>query len=428
MRDAAVPPGAGPEAAGAAAPPPARRSAAVPMLLAVQFATGIVLSPAFSLLPVFLRDLGLSATIVSLIVSLQRMAGLGSSLAGGVLADAVGTKRTLVAGQTLYFTATLVFAARSPWLVALLWTVSGIGMGPVTLSTTGYLIEKADRAKLGLLTALLNLGITIGAVVANPLAGLLVDRSGWSSVVPFTALPALALVAVTAFFLPRSARHAVPGAHPPRRRLFRSAGPLFPASRGARLLALTRLLSTVSYGMLLVFVPLLLKEAGASTAAIAAYATAINVAASLAQVAVGRIADRSGWPAPALASLAAIALGSLGIVLLPSRPWAAAACGTAAVAAAWAFSALMPIQVTKLVPVAEHGRTLGVLNQSWFAAMIFSGLAGGVLFDAWHPLPFAVGALAAASAAVATAGLARGVTADGLSSPDRPGPVAAGGG
>ena len=84
--------------------------------------------------------------------------------------------------------ACLVFAARAPWLVALLWAVSGIGMGPVTLSMTGYLIEKADPARLGLFTALLNWGITIGAVVASPLAGLLVDRSGWAALVPFTAL------------------------------------------------------------------------------------------------------------------------------------------------------------------------------------------------------------------------------------------------
>ncbi len=157
-----------------------KRLPAVPMLLAVQLAIGLVLSPAFTFLPVFLKDLGLSATLVSLVIALQRVVGLGSSMVGGVLLDSVGAKRTLVAGQVLYFAATLVFAARAPWLVALLWAVSGIGMGPVTLSMTGYLIEKADPARLGLFTALLNWGITIGAVVSSPLAGLLrrPDRLG----------------------------------------------------------------------------------------------------------------------------------------------------------------------------------------------------------------------------------------------------------
>jgi MFS family permease len=384
-------------------PAPPRRSPAVPLLLAVQLATGLVLSPVFTFLPVFLKDLGLSVTLVSLVIALQRMVGLGSSIAGGVLLDSVGAKRTLVAGQILYFAATLVFAARAPWPVALLWAVSGIGMGPVTLSMTGYLIEKADPARLGLFTALLNLGITIGAVISSPLAGLMVDRSGWQALVPFTALPALALVLFTAIALPRSARHAglrLPGAAPGR--------PLFPTARSARLIALGRLLPTVSYGMLLVYVPLLLKSAGASNVDIGLYATAINVGASLAALTVGRIADRSGWTGPTLASSAVLALASLGVAVFHARAWPVAACGTVAVAAAWALSALMPIQVTKHVPVAEHGRALGFINQSWFAAMILSGLAGGVLFDAWPGLPFLVGFLAAAAGIPVMVVVARG--------------------
>ncbi len=72
--------------------------------------------------------------------------------------------------------------------------------------------------------------------------------------------------------------------------------------------------------MLLVFVPLLLKSAGATNAVIALYATAINVGASLLQLAVGRIADRSGWTGPTIASYAALALGSLGIAVFPRTP------------------------------------------------------------------------------------------------------------
>jgi MFS family permease len=392
-----------------------KRSTAVPLLLAVQLATGLVLSPVFTFLPVFLKDLGLSVTLVSLVIALQRMVGLGSSMAGGVLLDSVGAKRTLVAGQVLYFAATLVFAARAPWPVALLWAASGIGMGPVTLATTGYLIEKADPARLGLFTALLSLGITIGAVIASPLAGLLVDRSGWQALVPFTALPALALLLFTAIALPRSARHAglrLPGTAPGR--------PLFPGTRSARLIALGRLLPTVSYGMLLVYVPLLLKSAGASNADIGFYATAINVGASLASLAVGRIADRSGWTGPTLAGYAALALGSLGVAVFHARAWPVAVCGTVAVAAAWALSAVMPIQVTKHVPVAEHGRALAFINQSWFAAMILSGLAGGVLFDVWPGLPFLVGFLAAAAGAPVMMVVARGGDPGSVNEPGRP--------
>jgi MFS family permease len=78
----------------------------------------------------------------------------------------------------------------------------------------------------------------------------------------------------------------------------------------------------------------------------------------------------------------------------------------------------MPTQVTKHVPAAEHGRALGFINQSWYAAMILSGLAGGVLFDAWPGLPFLVGFLAAAAGIPVMAVVARG-GAPVVSEPDR---------
>ncbi len=171
--------------------------------------------------------------------------------------------------------------------------------------------------------------------------------------------------------------------------------------------------------MLLVFVPLLLKAAGASNAVIALYVTACNVGASLAQLAVGRIADRSGWVGPTIASFAALALGSLGIALFHAHAWPVAACGTVAVSGAWVLSALVPVQVTKHVPVAQHGRALGFINQSWYAAMILSGLAGGVLFDAWEGLPFLVGFLAAAAAVPVMLVVARGGGPE-VNAPDRP--------
>ncbi|MCX7031464.1 MAG: MFS transporter, partial [Spirochaetes bacterium] len=100
-----------------AAAPPAR-SPAVPMLLALQLLTGIVVAPALAFFPVYLKDLGLSAVLISGIVTIQRVMGLGSSLAGGALVDTIGAKRTLVAGQVLYFAATLLFLTCSPWWIA----------------------------------------------------------------------------------------------------------------------------------------------------------------------------------------------------------------------------------------------------------------------------------------------------------------------
>jgi PPP family 3-phenylpropionic acid transporter len=370
------------------------RSPGVPLLLAVQLVTGVVLAPVFTFFPVYLKEIGFSVVLISVIATLQRVMSLGSSLVGGTLVDTIGTKRILVAGQVLYFAGTLLFLSRDSWWIALVWAVCGIGMGPVSLASTSYLIEKADRARLGLFTALLYWGITLGGAIGNPLAAALLGRTGWKGLVPFTAIPAVGIVAATAFALPGSMRRDPAAARPPG---LLSAVALAAASPPIRLLVWMRFLPTVCYGTLLVFVPLLLKDAGASNAAIALYGTAVSVCASLAQLAVGRLADRTGWKGPTAASFAALAVAAFVIAALPNQLWVVFAGGTLAMSAAWSLSTLLPIQMMKAVEPSEIGRVLGAIQLFWNVAMILAGLAGGVLFVAWNGLPFLVGGLAAAA-------------------------------
>jgi MFS family permease len=168
-----------------------------------------------------------------------------------------------------------------------------------------------------------------------------------------------------------------------------------------------RFLPTICYGMLLVFVPLLLKDAGASNATIALYATASSVCASLAQLAVGRITDRAGWRAPTGASYVVLAAASLAIAVFPGRLWVVFAAATAAVSAAWSLSTLTPTQVTQAVEPSGVGRALGYIHLFWNLAMILAGLTGGVLFEVWNGLPLLIGGIAAAAGLPLAAGFAR---------------------
>jgi len=209
---------------------------------------------------------------------------------------------------------------------------------------------------------------------------------------------------LTAIALPRSVRTDPLAARPT---AIRSAIGLASATPPVRLLAWMRFLPTVCYGMLLVFVPLLLKDAGASTTVIALYGTASSVCASLAQLAVGRIADRTGWKAPTAASYSTLATAALVIAALPNRLWVVFAGGTAAIAGAWSLSTLLPVQMTKAVEPSAVGRALGFIHLFWNLAMILAGLAGGVLFETWNGLPFLVGGAAAAAGLAAAAAFAR---------------------
>ena len=373
--------------------PSDRKSFTVPitLLLGTQLLTCLAVAPVVTFFPVYLDDLGYSAVLIAGIVTLQRIMGLIASLAGGVMADSFGAKRTLVLGQLCYFVGTLLFLARAPLWVSVIWAVNGLGTGLHILGGQNYLLEKADHAFLGILTALYLWGYTVGTSISNPIAAALMGRVGYSGLTLFMVVPAAATLIVTAVALPSSQR--VSGDSK--------------ANWGYRgiafrpivlMLAGLRFLPTFCYGTAMVFVPLLLKNAGASNQLIALFATVSSLFATLTQLAVGRIADRASWKAPTAAAYVLLAASSLAIGAWPARLWTVFACGTVGIGAAWSLSTLLPTLVSKVTASAERGRVLGYVHLFWNLAMILSSLTGGYLFETRLGLPFLAGGLACAGA------------------------------
>ncbi len=363
----------------------------ITLLLGVQFLSCLAVAPALTFFPVYLDDLGYSAVLIAGIVTLQRIMGFIASLAGGVMTDSFGAKRTLVLGQLSYFAGTLLFLARAPLWVSVIWAVNGIGTGLLVLGGQTYLMEKADHAFLGILTALYLWGYTVGTSVANPLAAALMGRLGYSGLTLFMAVPAAATLLLAAAALPPSQRQAGAAAA---NRGYREIA----FRRDVLLLAGLRFLPTFCYGMAMVFVPLQLKNAGASNPLIALFATASSLFATLAQLAAGRIADRASWKAPTTAAYALLAASSLAVGAWPGSLWVVFACGIVGIGAAWSLSTLLPTLVSKVTAPAERGRVLGYVHLFWNLGMILSSLAGGYLFETWPGLPLLAGGLASAGA------------------------------
>ena len=70
--------------------------ARVVLLLVLQFATGVIVSPVGTFLPVYLSDIGYQAVFIAGAFTLQRVMGLVSSLAGGTLSDLLDRDRKSV--------------------------------------------------------------------------------------------------------------------------------------------------------------------------------------------------------------------------------------------------------------------------------------------------------------------------------------------
>jgi len=188
--------------------------------------------------------------------------------------------------------------------------------------------------------------------------------------------------------------HVDPGGGGRRCATFRLAALSIPSMR---LLASIRFLATFCYGLALVFVPLQLRAAGASNQLVAAYATVFNVVASLAQLLTGQIADRLNWRAPTVGSCVVLAAGALAVGALPRSIPAVFTGATLSIAAAWSLSSLIPAQIAKAVPPADHPAALSALQLAWYTATILGGLVGGLMYQAWVGLPMLAGGLAAAA-------------------------------
>jgi MFS family permease len=118
--------------------------------------------------------------------------------------------------------------------------------------------------------------------------------------------------------------------------------------------------------------------------------TVSQAVASLAQVIVGRAADRWGAKWPTLLVYGTLVVSVLGTGSLADRLWAVFAFGTAGAAAAWSLSTLLPGWVAQVTEASERGRVLGWIHLWWNVAMMLGSMLGGALYVHAPGLPFLV--------------------------------------
>jgi MFS family permease len=352
--------------------------------------------PQLSFFPIYLQeDLGLSTALISAIVSGALVSGMFAALLGGAVTGELTSKRTFVLGLLVSAVGVLAFLVRLPWLVALLWFIGGAGLSLITVAGASYLTGLSARGALGILAALYSLSLTVGGVIGNPIAGLVIERYGFGAF----GLAALLFILLTALF---AARMLIPlDDHAPRSAplaaFWTTSAPLLRQARIRMLIGL-RGLPTIFYGLMTVLIPLLLNDLSGSKTLVAAYSTANLVIASACQIIAGRAADRWGARVPTVAAYSCLALAGLGLALTAGTVWGLFVFGVIGVAAAWSLSTLMYVWVADGVTAVERPPAFGLLHAVWCLSMIAGSLLGGLLAPLAAGLPFLVGALLCAAA------------------------------
>ena len=128
---------------------------------------------------------------------------------GGIPNDKIGRKKTLILIGILYTISALGSAMVSdPWVFAIFRFIGGLGVGASTIAAPAYIAEIAPADKRGSLTALYQLNIVFGILVAfvsNYLIAKFVTVDTWRWMIGIEALPALAYT-IMVLGVPKSPR------------------------------------------------------------------------------------------------------------------------------------------------------------------------------------------------------------------------------
>lgn len=370
-------------------------------LLLLQLLSGAWILSQGSFFPIYLEEQsGYAPIAIASIIAIGQASGMVAGLLGGELSDTLGSKRVLVLGLFGGVVASLVFQTHLPLLVAVLWGLSGVAGSLQYLGGSSYLTRMADPQRLGVLSALYALSLTLGGALGGPAAGRLLDTAGFR----LYGLVGLGLIALTVLLavtlLPAQAIHGHgPGTNQARGSMLELAGR--PVVR--QLIAL-RFLPTIYYGMSVVFLPLMINHLAGNKTTVAIYSTASLIVASAAQLLTGRAADRFGHRWPTLIGYGSLIGAALGLAAFAGQLWGIIIFGILGTAVAWSLATLLFCLVADGVPRAEHGRTLGLLHATWNIAMMGGAVLGGALTRISAGLPFlAAGLLNSVSLVVALA-------------------------
>jgi MFS family permease len=357
----------------------------------------------------FLSQLGSGLTLAILVVYLGEVRGLGTAMAGLVIAytavvallltplsgsvvDRFGPRPVLMAGLVVNAVGVallpLVTTAASAFAIATVYTVGTSFMWGPQSALLGRLAGPEQRQRVfGIQFLLLNLGLGIGGIVSAAI----VDTADPSTFTRLYLLDALSYLAYVVVLLPMRGVGVGPGEAP--------AGS--PTAQGSyrdvladrllvRVALLGLVLATCGYGAFQIALPVFITEIGGQSVSWVAIAYTVNTAVIVVlQLSVlkrmqGRSRTRMLLGVAVLWGLTWIILGVTG--LLPSGYVVIGACVSSAVFALgeMLWAPVAPALVNDLAPDHLRGRYNSVQGLVWGVAGSLGPAVTGLLLGAGH--------------------------------------------
>lgn len=157
--------------------------------------------------PPIVYDWHLARSSFGLVMSSAPLGLVAGALLAGPSSDRLGRKTVLVASVLLFGIGSLLSAATQDvtQMMAMRF-LTGIGLGAAMPNATTLVAEYVPQRRRSLLITSMFIGFGVGSALVGFVAGWLIPRFGWRSVVLFGGVVPLALVPALRVALPESAR------------------------------------------------------------------------------------------------------------------------------------------------------------------------------------------------------------------------------
>lgn len=157
--------------------------------------------------PSILQEWDISRPAFGIVISAAPFGLVIGALVAGPSSDRFGRKIVLILSILLFGALTIAAAyARTPFEMAVLRLLAGMGMGAAMPNASTLLSEYAPKRRRNLMITIMFTGFNLGSALIGFAAGAMIPSYGWRSVLLLGGIVPLALIPLLILFLPESAR------------------------------------------------------------------------------------------------------------------------------------------------------------------------------------------------------------------------------
>lgn len=265
----------------------------------------------YLLLPLIGKELGLSYVEIGTILTCQSVAGALFNVPGGIIVDALGSRKSLLLAASLFwvgFPYLLMGVSHVYWMLCVCAAL--VGMGNNFWHPTAIpLVASRFPHRKGLAVSLHAMGGNMGDALAPLVAGALLSVLAWRQVVIVNVVPGIVMAALILLYLKRAGL-PVEDAAPTRSkgergRTFLSALLSLASNRVLVMLGLSGAFRAMTQSALMTFLPLFLAgQMGYSPALVGTCMFGLQSAGFLAAPVAGHLSDRMGRRRVVMSSMA----------------------------------------------------------------------------------------------------------------------------